>query len=96
MGDQLTLSVRLNGQLMTTIGAARLSLSLPAQATVADLLDALAAQYPDAAGLLRRAIAVIGAQHVTPAASLAGAAEVALLMPIAGGCAGEAVSIPAE
>lgn len=87
----LTIPVRLNGQLMTTIGAPRLSFSLPEPATVADLLDALAAQYPTAAGLLRQAIPVIGGQHVTPAASLVEAAEVALLMPIAGGCSGGAV-----
>lgn len=93
----LAISVRLNGQLMNTIGAPRLSLSLPVQATVADLLDALAAQYPDAALLLRQAIPVIAGRHVTPATSLAGAAEVALLMPIAGGCTGsDSVSVPVE
>lgn len=92
----LTISVRLNGQLLTTIGAPRLSLSLPAEATVAELLDALTARYPAAAQLLRQAIPVIGGQHVTPATALAGAAEVALLMPIAGGCAGVApVPVPA-
>ncbi|NLF63214.1 MAG: MoaD/ThiS family protein [Chloroflexi bacterium] len=92
-----TIPVRLNGQLMTTIGAPRLSLTLPEQATVADLLDVLAVQYPAAARLLRQAIPVVAGQHVTPATSLAGASEVALLMPIAGGCSGAGlVPVPAE
>lgn len=81
----IALSVRLNGQLATTVGTSRLHLSLPDHATVSHLLARLAEQYPAASQLVGRAIPVIDGRHATPARPLSGVAEVALLMPIAGG-----------
>ncbi len=81
----IAMTVRLNGQLATTIGAPRLQLSLPDHASVAHLVALLAEQYPQAAALVARAIPVVDGRHVSAATPLAGAGEVALLMPIAGG-----------
>jgi molybdopterin converting factor small subunit len=81
----IAISVRLNGQLASTVGAARLQLSLPDYATITHLVATLSEQYPQASHLVAQAIPVIEGRHATPATPLAGASEVALLMPIAGG-----------
>ncbi|MDT8306573.1 MAG: MoaD/ThiS family protein [Anaerolineae bacterium] len=81
----IAVSVRLNGQLATTVGAARLQLSLPDHATVAHLVASLARQYPAAGELALRAVPIVDGRHVTPATPLVGVREVALLMPISGG-----------
>lgn len=81
----IAISVRLNGQLATTIGTSRLHLSLPDHATVAHLLARLTEQYPAANQLVGRAIPVVDGRHAGPATPLSGVGELALLMPIAGG-----------
>lgn len=77
--------VRLNGQLATTVGTSRLQLSLPDDADISHVVTSLAGQFPAASQLLERAIPVIDGRHATPGSPLSGVAEVALLMPIAGG-----------
>jgi molybdopterin converting factor small subunit len=81
----IAISVRLNGQLATTIGAPRLQITLPDHASVAHLVAALAEQFPQAAPLVARAVPVVEGRHVSAATPLSGTSEVALLLPIAGG-----------
>ena len=82
----MTIQVRLSAGLAREVGQARLSLTLPAGSTVADLLAQLRARHPGAVSQLDVAIPVIAGQPVSPTASLTAGQEVALLLPIAGGC----------
>lgn len=81
----LTVPVRAGGGLAHDLGAARLAVTLPEDATVADLLADLRRQHPRAAQRLALAIPVIAGQAVAADAPLAAGQEVALLMPVSGG-----------
>lgn len=80
-----TVSVRVNGSLVETLGASRLMVQLPEQATVGDLVTELSERHPQTAVMLARAVAVSGGKHIEPSTVLSDNQEVALLMPIAGG-----------
>ncbi|MFW6098052.1 MAG: MoaD/ThiS family protein [Chloroflexota bacterium] len=80
-----TISVRVNGSLVEMLGASRLTLQLPQQATVADLVQELSRRHPQTTDLLARAVAVAGGKHIEPSTVLTDNQEVALLLPIAGG-----------
>ena len=77
--------MRLSSGLAQDVGLARLSVDLPGGATVADLVQRLQAQHPQAAGRLGAAIAVMAGQPVALAEPLRDGLELALLMPVAGG-----------
>jgi molybdopterin synthase catalytic subunit len=78
-------TVRVNGVLAQEVGTSRLQLDLPQDATVADLLDAMCRRYPTSSEPIRRAIPVIGGNHVSPSATVPAGREVSLLMPVSGG-----------
>lgn len=80
-----TVNVRVNGSLAEALGASRLSVTLPEEPTLQDLVSELGARYPDCVELIERAVAVAGGKHLPSTAALVQGQEVALLMPIAGG-----------
>jgi molybdopterin converting factor small subunit len=65
-------------------GVSRLSINLNAGATVADLLEHLRWQYPNASRL-ENAVLVSNGEHVSRSAPLSDGQELALLLPISGG-----------
>ncbi|MFZ5813950.1 MAG: MoaD/ThiS family protein [Bacillota bacterium] len=81
----MRIHVRLNGSLVHHFQQDQVSVKLQGQATVTDLLKALAAQQPAADGALRAAVAVVGETHVGRQHPLADQQEVNLHIPLAGG-----------
>lgn len=81
----LLVRVRLNSTLPALFGRAHLSVHLADAATVADLIEHLAAQRPTARDSLTRAIPVRGGVAISLDQRLADGYEVALLMPMSGG-----------
>lgn len=81
----MQVTVRFGGELATSVGRPRISLSLAKDATVADLTDRLRREYPAAQQLINTAVPIIAGSHVTPSDPLANGQEVAFLLPIAGG-----------
>jgi DNA-binding GntR family transcriptional regulator/molybdopterin synthase catalytic subunit/molybdopterin converting factor small subunit len=77
--------VRLFGGLTERAGAARLHVDVPEDATVADLRTAVAATHPQLAPLLERTTVAVDLEVRRDDHPLAGAEEVALLPPVAGG-----------
>jgi molybdopterin synthase catalytic subunit/molybdopterin synthase sulfur carrier subunit len=82
----MQVTVRINGILASKIGIARLAVRLPAPATIQDLHQQLQSQYPHLSAEISGTVAVIGGAHQAATAVLQDGQEVALLMPIAGGC----------
>jgi len=82
----MQVTVRINGILARKLGMARLSVRLTAPATIQDLNQQLQSQYPHLSAEIRGTVAVIGGAHQAATAVLQDGQEVALLMPIAGGC----------
>lgn len=81
----MQIQVRLGSGLAQEVGLPRVSATLPEGATVADLVAHLKTVYPHAAQRLDIAVPVVAGQHVSRTALLVADAEVALLMPVAGG-----------
>jgi sulfur-carrier protein len=82
----LQVQVRLGTGLATAAGTSRLRLELPSGATVATLLDQLRAEQPAIAAALDSALPVVRGEHAAAGQELAEGDEVALLIPVAGGC----------
>ncbi len=82
----MEISIRLSSGLAQYVGNSRLRVSMEEGATVADLIDHLGAGYPTLAESLTTTVAVIAGRHVDPAECLSDGQEVALLIPISGGC----------
>jgi molybdopterin converting factor small subunit len=82
----MKVNVRLSVGLAQIVGNPRLTVSLPDNATVAELLVALGEDYPQLYPKLNTAVAVIAGRHTPVTTGLAAGQEVALLLPIAGGC----------
>jgi sulfur-carrier protein len=80
----MNVSIRVGAGLELGTGMARLSVTLTENATVADLLEYLRAQYPDASRL-ESVVLVRNGEHISPSAPLSDGQEVALLLPISGG-----------
>lgn len=80
----LAVSVRLFARYAELLGAERLTIDVPAPATVAALLERLRAAYP-AAGLPARPLVAVNLRQVSLDAGLAPGDEVALLPPLSGG-----------
>jgi molybdopterin converting factor small subunit len=80
--------VRLGSGLATAAGTRRLSVDLPADATVAELLARLRETEPQIAGALDSALPVVAGAHASASRRLADGDEVALLIPVAGGAPG--------
>lgn len=79
----MTVFVRVGAGL--DLGTTRLSIPLRENATVADLLESLHARYPNASRL-DNAVVVSQGEHVSGSALLSDGQELALLLPISGGC----------
>lgn len=81
----VNVSVRLFARYAEVVGQDRVEISLPAGATVADLLAALRIQVPEFAALPMRLLCAVNLAHVLPAHPLRDGDEVAILPPLAGG-----------
>lgn len=81
----MNIQVRLSAGLAYAAGQTRLSLTLPAGATVAEAVAAITSQQPTLAGRLERALPMLGGRHVEATAPLADGVELLLLLPAAGG-----------
>lgn len=81
----MQIHTRFSGELASTIGQHRSTVTLPPSATVGDLLDLLCQEYPDSASKLQATVQIIAGRHVTSSEQLTGGQEVAFLLPIAGG-----------
>jgi molybdopterin converting factor small subunit len=77
--------VRLGSGLATAAGTRRLSVEVPADATVDDVLDRIRANEPGIAEALDSALPVVAGTHASGSQPLADGDEVALLIPVAGG-----------
>jgi molybdopterin converting factor small subunit len=77
--------IRLGTRIAPLAPAPVLTLELPDGATVADLYDRLAGQYPDLAPALGGALPIVQGVHVERGQALAHGAEVALITPVSGG-----------
>jgi sulfur carrier protein ThiS len=94
------ITLRFGEPLRKTLGVRRMRLTLPGQATVRDMLDALAAQFPDFEAAFRgddlgRAypyVVFVNGRPVTPphfdTAPLHDGDVVYLVLPVVGGCCG--------
>ncbi len=83
----MQVSVRLNAVLAQIVGASRLQVTVSDDATVADVLQALAMAYPGLGARLERAVPVVGGSHARLTDQVGADQEVAFLMPVAGGAA---------
>jgi molybdopterin synthase catalytic subunit len=86
----LDVEVRLFGGLAERAGGPRTRLTLPDDATVADLRPALAARHPSLEAMLGRVNVAVDLEVADDARPLAGAREIAVLPPVAGGAGNEA------
>lgn len=82
----MQISVRLSSGLSQYTGSPHLQMNIPDDGTVADLLHQLQAEYPTLSERLDSAVAVIAGRHASPTERLLPDEEVALLIPISGGC----------
>jgi molybdopterin synthase catalytic subunit len=82
----MEISVRLSTGLAHTTGSARLRVTLEEKATVGDLIQKLNKEYPSIAEQLDTTVAVVSGRHVELTEPLSEGQEVALLVPISGGC----------
>jgi len=82
----MQISVRLSSGLSQFTGSPRLQMNLPDDGTVSDLLHKLRTEYPNMGERLDSAVAVIAGRHASTSEHLLPDEEVALLIPISGGC----------
>lgn len=80
----MTVFIRVGAGLELGNGLTRLPVTLSDEATVADLLENLRLQYPNASRL-ENAVLVSNGEHVSHSALLSDGQELALLLPISGG-----------
>ena len=81
----MQIEVRLDCRLAGLAGKPRLRVELADGATVADLLRCLGETYPGLESGLTAALPIVHGNHATTGQRLSEHAEVALLMPAAGG-----------
>ncbi len=84
----IDVQVRLFASLRQAVGEAKLAHSLPAGATVADLVQALAAEYPRLPSASGAIYASVNRVYVDPDTVLQAGDEVGLFPPVSGGQAG--------
>lgn len=88
----MLIAVRVNGPLAQRIGRSLLQVEMPANATIADLVEKLQAEYPQAQRQLSIAVPVVCGRPRSAQMSLHEEEELALLMPIAGGASARPTS----
>ncbi|MEM7348226.1 MAG: MoaD/ThiS family protein [Chloroflexota bacterium] len=81
----MNINVRLNGALAQQIETTRLRVQLADSATVADLLDHLRHQYPNAASMINQTVPFVAGKHLSATTQLTPNQDIALLLPVAGG-----------
>lgn len=81
----MEIHVRVNGVLAQRMGRARLTVAVPAGATVADVVTALRAAHPGQSAELAQVVAVVAGAHRPLTTTVENGQEVALLLPVAGG-----------
>jgi len=84
-GNESLVQVRVFASLRQAIGQASFTLDLPPDATVADLIARLEAEYPAVAPKLSRVLVAVNRDYVDQARRLAPGDEVALFPPVSGG-----------
>ena len=77
--------VKLFARARDLAGASEVSVVLPEAATVKDLRDALAREYPALKGLLERSALAVQDEFADDEVAITAGAEVALLPPVSGG-----------
>jgi len=77
--------VRLFARLREIVGAGELESELNGGATVADLLEALHAEYPGLTNVTPRTVISVNQEFVTPDSPLSDGDEVAIFPPVSGG-----------
>ncbi|HWU68509.1 MAG TPA: MoaD/ThiS family protein [Stenotrophobium sp.] len=77
--------IELYGALCRLTGAQRCALELPASATVADALEALAARFPEIAPRLENTACAVADALVARSAQLDHGTTLALIPPVSGG-----------
>lgn len=82
---EISVAVRLNGELTRLANRARLSVSLRKNATIDTLFEQLSREHPALTERLQQAVPVVNGTHTTRDYVLTNGEEVALLLPIAGG-----------
>jgi molybdopterin converting factor small subunit len=81
----MNISLRLGGDLVQSVGVARLTLHVPDHFTVDDLVREVAERYPNAASQLGLALPIVAGRLVSRTRQLEADQEVSFLLPIAGG-----------
>lgn len=81
----MTITIKLFAVLRDAANVAEFSLILPDNATVADAMNTIAAQYPALAPHLPRTAAAVNLERAAPDTKLNDHDELALLPPVSGG-----------
>jgi molybdopterin converting factor subunit 1 len=81
----MTLTVLLFAKLRDAAGGEAVAVELPADATVADLRQRLAGDFPALAGLLERSAVAVNHDFADDARPLRPGDEVAVIPPVSGG-----------
>jgi molybdopterin converting factor subunit 1 len=84
--DVIQVRVRAFATVRQILGASEVTLELPAGATVADLLEHLAAEYPAIVPLLERTIVTVNQSYANRSQSVGAGDEIAIFPPVSGGC----------
>jgi MoaE-MoaD fusion protein len=92
----MRLQVRLFGGLAAHAGVSRVEVEVAEEATAGDLPSAVAAHVPQIAAMLSGVKVAVDLEVADPTVPLAGAREVALLPPVAGGAREHAAPSPDE
>ena len=79
------MKIRLFARARELAGADAIEVALPAGATVRDLRQRIAAEFPALAGLLQRSALAVNDEFADDGLTLPLGAEVALLPPVSGG-----------
>ena len=85
MNDEIQVQIRAFASLRQALGKAQLTLNVPANTTVAGLLERLGNDYPSAAPLLARVVVAINQNYAEPSQLLAENDQVAVFPPVSGG-----------
>lgn len=81
----MNIRIRLSAGLAQYAGTTRLTVQVPDDATVADVLAELQHTHSDLASRLDSAVPIVAGRHVSQTEVLEDGQEVAFLLPVAGG-----------
>ena len=78
--------VRLFARAKDLVGAETVTVEVPREATIGDLRQKLAKQYPALAPILERSALAVNDEFADDALTVPGNSEIAVLPPVSGGC----------